>query len=136
MVSKPNKRPLGKWWDHLGHTFGKRGNAAVLPVGYGGNFAVRMDMIRAVNSSLWSLLVAGPARGANQDGEPLCRAHVGWAISKPTEFLAALYVRPHFWHEQQHTQQQHGQQQQHKHRQQHERRWLRRWLWRWLWRPI
>ena len=79
------QRPLGKWWDHLGHTFGKRGNAVALPVGYGGNFAARMDMIRAVNSSVWPLLVVGPARGANQEGSHYAERTWAGRFSKPTD---------------------------------------------------
>ncbi|CAK0810708.1 unnamed protein product [Prorocentrum cordatum] len=62
-----DQRPLNKWWDSLGIMFGNRNgssddSASVIQVCYGGNFAVRMDNIRAVNYSLWPLLVARLAR--------------------------------------------------------------------------
>ena len=65
--AKAGQRQLGKWWGHLGHTLGNRGlldgKAVVVQVCYHGNFAVRMDKIKAVNSSLWPLLVASFQHG-------------------------------------------------------------------------
>jgi hypothetical protein len=77
------RRPLGKWWDHLGLAFGRHGSAAVLPVCYGGNFAVRMDMIRAVNSIVWPLLVAGLERGDNQEENHYAERTWAGLFSKP-----------------------------------------------------
>mmetsp|Transcript_47381 Transcript_47381/g.127838 ORF Transcript_47381/g.127838 Transcript_47381/m.127838 type:complete len:311 (-) Transcript_47381:163-1095(-) len=64
------QRPLSKWWDDLGITPWNRnglsdGKATVVQVCYGGNFAVRMDRIRDMHSSLWQRLVASLERGDN-----------------------------------------------------------------------
>lgn len=70
--AKAGQRQLGKWWGHLGHTLGNRGlldgKAVVVQVCYHGNFAVRMDKIKAVNSSLWPLLVASFQHGGSIEG--------------------------------------------------------------------
>ena len=92
--AKAGQRQLGKWWGHLGHTLGNRGlpggKATVMQVCYHGNFAVRMDKIKAVNSSLWPLLVA-----SFQHGDSIEEGHYAertWA-SLFSQSVHPVYVR-------------------------------------------
>jgi len=99
-----DQRPLNKWWDRLGITFGNRNgssddSASVIQVCYGGNFAVRMDNIRAVNYSLWPLLVASLARNDSiEEGHYAERTWAGLlAQSTPPVNLTVCQSNPGYY---------------------------------------
>mmetsp|Transcript_4140 Transcript_4140/g.10466 ORF Transcript_4140/g.10466 Transcript_4140/m.10466 type:complete len:314 (+) Transcript_4140:69-1010(+) len=98
------QRPLSKWWDDLGITPWNRnglsdGNATVVQVCYGGNFAVRMDRIWGMNSSLWPRLVASLERGDNiEEGHYAERTWAGLlAQSTPPGNLTVCQSNPYYY---------------------------------------
>lgn len=79
------QRPLFKWWEQMGLTFGNLSDAnAAIPVCYHGNFAVRMDKIRAVNSAVWPRIVTSLSHGDSiEEGHYLERTW-GALFSQPS----------------------------------------------------